>query len=111
MPHVNSNAARDTNGHFRTFRHRGGDRLKDWLESFDPEIVAFDAAQSDAAFAAFRTYGKGVSSTARLNFGDCAAYALAKTRNLPLLYKGTDFAANDPGCDTCVRFAAHADAT
>jgi len=73
----------------------GVDRLKEWLEAFDPEIVAFDASQADAAFTAFTVYGKGVSSTARLNFGDCAAYALAKTRNLPLLYKGKDFAATD----------------
>jgi len=77
------------------FGSTGVDRLKDWLESFEPEIVAFDAVQSDAAFAAFMKFGKGISSTARLNFGDCAAYALAKTRNLPLLYKGSDFAATD----------------
>jgi hypothetical protein len=29
---------------------------------------------------------------ARLNLGDCAAYALAKGMNAPLFYKGTDFA-------------------
>ncbi len=32
---------------------------------------------------------------AELNFGDCFAYALAKTRNLPLLFKGDDFIHTD----------------
>jgi ribonuclease VapC len=31
----------------------------------------------------------------QLNIIDCAAYALAKTRDLPLLFKGNDFAATD----------------
>jgi ribonuclease VapC len=44
---------------------------------------------------AFTTYGKGIQAKAGLNFGDCASYALAKSRNAPLLYKGDDFAATD----------------
>ena len=44
---------------------------------------------------AFKKFGKGIHSKARLNFGDCASYALAKTYNIPLLYKGEDFAATD----------------
>ncbi|WP_374942731.1 type II toxin-antitoxin system VapC family toxin [Sphingomonas sp.] len=32
---------------------------------------------------------------ARLNFGDCMTYALAKSLGAPLLYKGNDFAATD----------------
>lgn len=51
------------------------------------EIVAFDAAQSAAAFAAFATWGKGNHPRARLNMGDCASYALAKMRGVPLLFK------------------------
>jgi ribonuclease VapC len=34
-------------------------------------------------------------SKARLNLSDCAAYALAKTMNAPLLYKGDDFTYTD----------------
>jgi len=30
-----------------------------------------------------------------VNIIDCAAYALAKTRDLPLLFKGNDFASTD----------------
>jgi ribonuclease VapC len=73
----------------------GVDRLESWLVSFAPEIAPFDEQQSAIAFQAFKTYGKGIHSTARLNFGDCASYALAKSRNLPLLFKGNDFAATD----------------
>jgi ribonuclease VapC len=58
------------------------------------EIVPFDAGQAAIARAAFLKYGKG-RHTAALNFGDCAAYALAKSRNIPLLYKGADFAKTD----------------
>jgi ribonuclease VapC len=39
-------------------------------------------------------FGKG-NHPAGLNFGDCFAYALAKERNLPLLFKGDDFASTD----------------
>jgi ribonuclease VapC len=37
----------------------------------------------------------GKRTPARLNLGDCFAYALAKERNLPLLYKGDDFSRTD----------------
>jgi len=45
--------------------------------------------------AAFDRYGRG-RHPAKLNFGDCFAYALAKERGLPLLFKGgNDFALTD----------------
>jgi ribonuclease VapC len=58
-------------------------------------IMPFDPLTAEAAFDAFKRYGKGRGHKAQLNIIDCAAYALAKTRNLPLLYKGGDFAATD----------------
>jgi len=61
----------------------------------DFEIAAFEAAQSRAAIAAYGRYGKGVDPKARLNLADCAAYALAKTLDWPLLFKGADFSATD----------------
>ena len=61
----------------------------------DFEIVAFDEDQARAALHAFETYGKGVHPKARLNLADCAAYALAKTLGLPLLFKGADFSETD----------------
>lgn len=55
------------------------------------EIHSFDAQQAVAASNAFARYGKGIHP-AGLNFGDCAAFALAETQGLPLLFKGSDFA-------------------
>jgi ribonuclease VapC len=40
---------------------------------------------------AYQDYGKGSGHPARLNFGDCFAYALARISGEPLLFKGTDF--------------------
>jgi ribonuclease VapC len=59
------------------------------------EIVPPGAAEMDAAYAAFVAYGKGNGHPAALNFGDVFSYALAKTRGLPLLFKGRDFAETD----------------
>lgn len=58
------------------------------------EVVPFDVDQLAIARLAFRRYGKG-RHPAGLNFGDCAAYALAQWSGEPLLYKGTDFGATD----------------
>jgi ribonuclease VapC len=57
-------------------------------------MVPFDQAQAKAAREAFHRYGKG-RHRAALNLGDCFAYALAKTLDSPLLFKGDDFALTD----------------
>ena len=57
-------------------------------------IAPFDEAQAALAFEAYRRYGKGYHS-ARLNLGDCAAYALARNLDAPLLFKGNDFSQTD----------------
>jgi ribonuclease VapC len=59
------------------------------------EVAFFDHVQADMAIAAFGRYGKGLHPQARLNFGDCAAFALAKSLDAPLLFKGDDFAFTD----------------
>jgi ribonuclease VapC len=58
-------------------------------------VVPFDHELCNAAFDAFRRFGKGQGKPAQLNIVDCAAYALARQRGLPLLFKGADFAATD----------------
>ena len=58
------------------------------------EIITFDEDQARLARMAFLEYGKG-RHPAALNFGDCAAYALAKSRKVPLLFKGDDFRKTD----------------
>jgi ribonuclease VapC len=76
----------------------GSDAIVDLMlliEEIAPEIMAFDAAQAEAAFAAFVRFGKGRHAKAALNYCDCIAYALAKTMDAPLLFKGADFPETD----------------
>jgi ribonuclease VapC len=64
------------------------------LAEIGVSIVPFDQEQSRLAFEGYRHWGKGVHPSA-LNLGDCAAYALAKSLDAPLLFKGDDFARAD----------------
>ena len=59
------------------------------------EVVVIDEATSDLAIDAHARFGKGSGHPARLNFGDCFAYAMAKQHGVPLLYKGNDFSQTD----------------
>ena len=68
--------------------------VPDFVAREGVDIIPFDEPLSDLAFEAYGRYGKG-RHPARLNMGDCAAYALAKARGWPLLYKGDDFAETD----------------
>jgi len=71
----------------------GQDVYDGWLHSLLIS-VRDDLALGGPAFAAFLAFGKG-RHPARLNLGDCFAYALARTLDAPLLYKGDDFARTD----------------
>ena len=73
----------------------GVDDLYELAEVLGIRVEAYDTPHVRRAIDAFARFGKGMGSPARLNFGDCAAYALAATLSLPLLYKGDDFAATD----------------
>jgi ribonuclease VapC len=64
------------------------------LARLDVEVVAHDAALARIARVAFLRFGKG-RHPSRLNFGDCASYALAKAYGAPLLFKGEDFGLTD----------------
>ncbi|MCW5572410.1 MAG: type II toxin-antitoxin system VapC family toxin [Steroidobacteraceae bacterium] len=66
------------------------------------ELVPVDPEQAHLARHAWRRFGKGHHS-ARLNFGDCFAYALAATMDEPLLYKGGDFSSTDIPRHPCSR--------
>ena len=71
----------------------GGD-LDDFVADVGFEVEPVTLEQVRVARHAYRTYGRGYHS-AGLNFGDCFAYALAKTVGVPLLFKGSDFALTD----------------
>ena len=57
------------------------------------EPVTYEQAR--IARQAYRDYGRGSGHPARLNFGDCFAYALARERGETLLFKGEDFRHTD----------------
>lgn len=59
------------------------------------DITPVTAEQARLAREAYRRYGRGSGHAAKLNFGDCFAYALAKDRDMPLLFKGDDFSRTD----------------
>jgi ribonuclease VapC len=72
----------------------GGRELDLLLYRAAIEVVAVDQDQAEVARLAWRRFGKG-RHPAGLNYGDCFAYALAKTRRLPLLFQGDDFSQTD----------------
>ncbi|CAN5922871.1 type II toxin-antitoxin system VapC family toxin [soil metagenome] len=73
---------------------RGGREIDSLIEDIGIATMPFDEDQAKIAREAFRRYGKG-RHRAALNFGDCLAYALAKSLEAPLLFKGNDFALTD----------------
>ena len=59
------------------------------------DIIPFDAEMAEIARFAHHRYGRGSEHPAKLNYGDCMAYALAKKTREPLLFKGNDFIHTD----------------
>lgn len=85
----------------RAVTREGGDpvevvsaRLMGLLASAGARIVEIGAEEGRIALDAHARFGKGVHP-AKLNMGDCFAYACAKVHGAPLLYKGEDFALTD----------------
>lgn len=64
------------------------------LVELSAEIVPITAERGSLAIAAFERYGKG-RHPAALTMGDCFSYACARDLDVPLLYKGEDFARTD----------------
>ena len=58
-------------------------------------VLPVDAEHLDVARDAWTRFGRGSGSKAKLNFGDCFAYAAAKVTGEPLLFKGDDFTHTD----------------
>lgn len=65
-----------------------------FLKLFPVEIEPVGQEVGELAVIAYQRFGKG-RHPAGLNFGDCFAYACARHRNMPLLYKGDDFSRTD----------------
>jgi len=70
-------------------------RFDELLRASRIDVVPVTAEQATLARRAYQDFGRGSGSPARLNFGDCFAYALAAVRREPLLFKGDDFTHTD----------------
>ena len=73
---------------------QGVENLNLLIAALSITIVPFTVEQAQLASAAFLRFGKG-RHPAKLNMGDCFSYALAKSTNQPLLFKGNDFIHTD----------------
>jgi ribonuclease VapC len=70
-------------------------RFDELLREASITIAPVTETQARIARQAYRDFGKGSGHGARLNFGDCFAYALAKDLHEPLLFTGDDFSRTD----------------
>ncbi|WP_029288371.1 type II toxin-antitoxin system VapC family toxin [Cellulomonas sp. HZM] len=70
-------------------------RVETLLERLGIEVVALTPEHARVAAEAYREFGRGSGHPARLNLGDCFAYALAAVRDEPLLFVGDDFRHTD----------------
>ena len=70
-------------------------RLDELIVQTEIKAEPVTLEQANIARAAYRDFGRGSGHPARLNFGDCFAYALAKSMREPLLFKGDDFSQTD----------------
>jgi ribonuclease VapC len=73
------------------------ERFDELLKLLGCAEVILTTAVAQSALEAAARYGKVAAHPAALNMGDCFSYAMAKANNMPLLYKGDDFAQTDAG--------------
>lgn len=70
-------------------------KFDDFFREASFSVEAVTAEQAQIAREAYRDFGKTSGHPAKLNLGDCFAYALAKVMREPLLFKGQDFSHTD----------------
>ena len=73
----------------------GSSLVDELVDEAEIEIEPVTVEQARSARLAFQRYGRGSRSPAKLNFGDCFAYALSSVAGEPLLFKGDDFTHTD----------------
>jgi ribonuclease VapC len=78
----------------RRFGEAGGFLIERFLEDWEVQVLPFEEQHLCLAVDGFIRFGKG-RHPARLNYGDCMAYATAKVADQPLLFIGKDFARTD----------------
>jgi len=71
------------------------EEIENFLQRIEARVLPIEFGTARLALAAQAAFGKSAGHPARLNMGDCFAYAMAKQHGVPLLYKGDDFAQTD----------------
>jgi ribonuclease VapC len=69
--------------------------LDEFMANFRVNLAAVDQQHAQLARQAYLQFGKGRGHPAQLNICDCFSYALAKSLDAPLLFKGDDFSKTD----------------
>ena len=70
-------------------------RFDELLQTLGVEVVPLTVEHALLAREAYRDFGRGTGSRARLTLGDCYSYALAAHAGEPLLFVGDDFTHTD----------------
>jgi ribonuclease VapC len=76
-------------------RRNVGREMASIIDGIGFEVVTVTPAAARRIAEAYALWGKGMTRSAALNFGDCFAYEVAKEHGCPLLYVGEDFAKTD----------------
>jgi ribonuclease VapC len=76
-------------------RERSSFWLEDFVQRQGVSVIPFSREMADVASQAFLTFGRASGHPAKLNFGDCMAYAVSAAMRAPLLFKGADFGRTD----------------
>ena len=70
-------------------------RVEELFDRIEANEIAVSPEIGRLAVVACASFGKAAGHPAGLNFGECFAYACAKSLGVPLIYKGDDFAKTD----------------
>lgn len=73
----------------------GARRLETLLAELSIEFRPVEEMHMRIAIDAYGRFGRGSGHPAKLNYGDCFSYALARSLDAPLLFKGDDFTHTD----------------
>ncbi len=73
----------------------GSGAVLELVERIGARVIPFTLEHVADARLAYARFGKGRGHAARLNFGDCVSYAVARNMGWPLVFKGDDFIHTD----------------
>jgi ribonuclease VapC len=93
--HVRLETCMVVSSRLKVTTHLANAQFQALLDEVNIQVLPFTDEIAEAALVAFDKYGKGRNAKTALNLADCMSYAFAKTRNLKILFTGTDFKGTD----------------